>query len=43
MSGLSLLWGMLVILTNATTYRLLLKQWLQHTKSPEMAKITQQH
>lgn len=38
--SLSLLWGMLVILTNATTNRLLLKQWLQRTQSPDMAVIT---
>lgn len=39
MSGLSLLWGMLVVLTNATTNRLCLKQWIQHIHSPDSAVI----
>lgn len=43
MSGLSLLWGMLVVLTNATTNRLPLKQWIQHIHSPDTAVIGRRH
>lgn len=39
MSGLALLWGMLVVLTNATTNRLCLKQWIQNIHSPDTAVI----
>lgn len=40
LSGLSLLWGKLVVLSNPTTNRLHFSQWTEHSQSPDILVIT---